>query len=70
MLGEMLFGEAGQEVVIEDFLEGEELSVSPFTDGERSVILQPSQDHKRVGEGDTGPNTGGMGLMLRFHRDT
>lgn len=61
MLGDCIFGEAGQEVVIEDFLEGEELSVFAVTDGERSVILQPSQDHKRVGEGDTGPNTGGMG---------
>lgn len=61
MLGDFIFGEAGREVVIEEFLEGEELSVFALTDGEHSVILQPSQDHKRVGEGDTGPNTGGMG---------
>jgi len=54
-------GDAGHEVVIEDFLEGEELSVLALTDGERIVILPPAQDHKRVGEGDTGPNTGGMG---------
>jgi phosphoribosylamine--glycine ligase len=47
--------------VIEDFLEGEELSVLALTDGERVVILPPAQDHKRLGEGDTGPNTGGMG---------
>lgn len=55
------FGEAGSEVVVEDFMEGEELSVFGITDGTDVVILQPSQDHKRVGEGDTGPNTGGMG---------
>ncbi len=55
------FGEAGTEVVVEAFLEGEELSVLALTDGERTLILPPSQDHKRLGEGDTGPNTGGMG---------
>jgi phosphoribosylamine---glycine ligase len=54
-------GEAGKEVVIEEFLEGEELSVLALTDGERVLILPPAQDHKRLGEGDTGPNTGGMG---------
>ena len=56
-----VFGEAGKEIVIEQFLEGEELSVLALTDGERIVILPPAQDHKRLGEGDTGPNTGGMG---------
>lgn len=55
------FGAAGHEVLVERFLEGEELSVLALTDGERVVILPPSQDHKRLGEGDTGPNTGGMG---------
>ena len=54
-------GEAGKEVVIEEFLQGEELSVLALTDGERVLILPPAQDHKRIGEGDTGPNTGGMG---------
>ena len=54
-------GDAGKEVVIEEFLEGEELSVLALTDGERIVILPPAQDHKRVREGDEGPNTGGMG---------
>jgi phosphoribosylamine--glycine ligase len=61
MLGTLAFGEAGREVVIEEHMEGEELSVFAITDGERCVILVPAQDHKRVGDGDTGPNTGGMG---------
>ena len=61
MLGDLRFGEAGREVVVEEFMEGEELSVFALTDGEEVVTLLPSQDHKRVGEGDTGPNTGGMG---------
>ena len=56
-----LLGDAGKEVLVEEFLEGEELSVLALTDGERILILPPAQDHKRLGEGDTGPNTGGMG---------
>ncbi len=64
-LGEMLedgaFGAAGSTVVVEDFLEGEEASVFVLTDGESYAVLPPAQDHKRIGEGDTGPNTGGMG---------
>jgi len=55
------FGDAGDEVVIEENLKGEELSVLALTDGEKSLLLPASQDHKRIGEGDTGPNTGGMG---------
>ncbi len=55
------FGEAGDVVVVEEFMEGEELSVFAVCDGRHAVYLLPSQDHKRVGEGDTGPNTGGMG---------
>ncbi len=55
------FGSAGDEVVIEEYLQGEELSVLALTDGERALLLPASQDHKRIGEGDTGPNTGGMG---------
>jgi phosphoribosylamine--glycine ligase len=61
MLAEGKFGDAGREIVIEEFLEGEELSILALTDGERIVMLPPAQDHKRLGEGDTGPNTGGMG---------
>ncbi len=61
MLSDMEFGEAGREIVIEDFMDGEELSVFAICDGKDFVLLQPSQDHKRVGEGDAGPNTGGMG---------
>ncbi|HXI20964.1 MAG TPA: phosphoribosylamine--glycine ligase [Gemmatimonadales bacterium] len=55
------FGDAGRVVVIEEFMPGEELSVLALTDGEAVVLLPPAQDHKRLGEGDQGPNTGGMG---------
>ena len=55
------FGEAGAEVVIEEFLNGEEASFFAITDGKSVVPFGSAQDHKRVGEGDVGPNTGGMG---------
>lgn len=55
------FGEAGAEAVIEEFLEGEEASFFALTDGATIVPFASAQDHKRVGDGDTGPNTGGMG---------
>lgn len=55
------FGEAGAEAVIEEFLEGEEASFFALTDGSTIVPFASAQDHKRVGDGDTGPNTGGMG---------
>jgi phosphoribosylamine--glycine ligase len=55
------FGQAGAEVVIEEFMEGEEASYFAVTDGAIIVPFGDAQDHKRVGEGDTGPNTGGMG---------
>ncbi len=55
------FGAAGAEVVVEDFLEGEEASFFALCDGTRALAFASAQDHKRVGEGDTGPNTGGMG---------
>ena len=61
MLADRSLGEAGHEVVVEELMAGEELSVFALTDGERVLLLLPAQDHKRVGEGDTGPNTGGMG---------
>lgn len=54
-------GEAGAEVVIEEFMEGEEASFFILTDGDATLPMGTAQDHKRVGEGDTGPNTGGMG---------
>ncbi len=55
------FGAAGAELVIEEFMEGEEASFFALCDGERALAFASAQDHKRVGEGDTGPNTGGMG---------
>jgi phosphoribosylamine--glycine ligase len=55
------FKDAGKEVVIEDFLEGEEASILAITDGQDFFLMQPSQDHKRVFDGDKGENTGGMG---------
>jgi len=57
-----LLGSVEQQVVIEEFLEGEEVSFLCLTDGSHVTPLVPAQDHKRVGEGDTGPNTGGMGV--------
>jgi len=56
-----VFGQAGHRVLIEEFLDGEELTIMAFTDGKTVVPMVPAQDHKRVGDGDTGPNTGGMG---------
>ena len=61
MLAGNAFGEAGHRVVIEDFLDGEEASFIVMADGEHVLPMATSQDHKRVGDGDTGLNTGGMG---------
>ena len=61
MLAGNAFGEAGHRVVIEEFLDGEEASFICMVDGEHILPMATSQDHKRVGEGDSGPNTGGMG---------
>jgi phosphoribosylamine--glycine ligase len=61
MLSGTSFGDAGRTVVVEEFMRGEEASVFAVTDGTAYVVLAPSQDHKRIGDGDTGPNTGGMG---------
>jgi phosphoribosylamine--glycine ligase len=57
-----LLGEAARQVVIEEFLEGDEVSFLCLSDGAHVAPLVPAQDHKRIGEGDTGPNTGGMGV--------
>ncbi len=57
-----LLGAAERQVVLEEFLEGEEISFLCLTDGKHVAPLVPAQDHKRIGEGDTGPNTGGMGV--------
>lgn len=61
MLAGNAFGDAGSRVVVEEFLDGEEASFIVMVDGEHVLPMATSQDHKRVGDGDTGPNTGGMG---------
>ncbi|HEX8849840.1 MAG TPA: phosphoribosylamine--glycine ligase [Gemmatimonadaceae bacterium] len=61
MLLEGAFGAAGAELLVEEFMEGEELSLFAITDGTRFMPMLPAQDHKRLEEGDRGPNTGGMG---------
>src|SRR5262249_54811660 len=63
MLAERRFGDAGNVVVIEDAIPGDEASVHAVTDGERLLVLPAARDHKRVGDGDRGPNTGGMGAF-------
>ncbi len=62
LMEQKALGAAGSKIVVEEFLSGEEASVLAITDGETILILEPVQDHKQVGEGDTGPNTGGMGV--------
>jgi phosphoribosylamine--glycine ligase len=61
MMEARAFGEAGDSVVIEEYLAGDEISLFALCDGETALLLGSAQDHKRVGDGDTGPNTGGMG---------
>ncbi len=63
MLENKLFGEASKQVLVEDFLDGIELSVFVLTDGDGYVVLPEAKDYKRIGERDTGPNTGGMGAV-------
>ncbi len=63
IMEDKIFGSSGSKVVIEEFLTGPEVSVLAFTDGETIVPMISSMDHKRVGDGDTGPNTGGMGTV-------
>jgi phosphoribosylamine--glycine ligase len=61
MLNDRVFGAAGREILLEEFMEGEELSLFVITDGEHAIPFLPAQDHKRLLDGDFGPNTGGMG---------
>src|ERR1041384_6769800 len=63
MLVDKKFGEASAKVLIEEFLDGIEVSVFVLTDGKDYVILPEAKDYKRIGDGDTGPNTGGMGAV-------
>lgn len=63
MLRQLKFGDAGKKVVVEEFLKGIELSVFILTDGENYILLPEAKDYKRIGEGDTGLNTGGMGAV-------
>jgi phosphoribosylamine--glycine ligase len=61
MLRDRTLGDAGTEILVEEFMDGEELSLFAITDGTRFVTMLPAQDHKRLFAGDAGPNTGGMG---------
>jgi phosphoribosylamine--glycine ligase len=61
IMNQRVFGEAGREMVIEEFMAGREMSIHVLTDGVSHFVLPIAQDHKRLGEGDAGPNTGGMG---------
>jgi phosphoribosylamine--glycine ligase len=70
MLENRVFGDAGAKVLLEEFLVGEELSLHAVTDCKNLVFLPSAQDHKRVGEGDTGLNTGGMGAYAPAPRAT
>lgn len=70
MLSGNAFGAAGASVVVEEFLDGEELSFFALSDGKTVLPLTSAQDHKRVGDGDTGPNTGGMGAYSPAHMMT
>jgi phosphoribosylamine--glycine ligase len=70
MLRDGAFGTAGSEILVEEFMDGEELSVFAVCDGERAIMMRGVQDHKRLEDGDRGPNTGGMGAYLPVSLDT
>lgn len=72
MLSGQSFGEAGKKVIVEEYLQGIELSVFVLTDGKHYLLLPSAKDYKRIGEGDIGPNTGGMGAVspVPFARET
>ena len=70
MMQDKQFGKSGERIVIEEFLEGPEVSVLSFTDGKTVVPMISSMDHKRIGDGDTGLNTGGMGTIAPNPYDT
>ena len=63
IMEDKIFGESGNQVVVEEYLTGPEVSVLAFTDSKTMVPMVSSMDHKRIGDGDTGPNTGGMGTI-------
>ena len=70
MLSDRVFGAAGREILIEEFMDGEEISLFAITDGQQALPLLAAQDHKRLLEGDFGPNTGGMGAYAPTSRAT
>jgi phosphoribosylamine---glycine ligase len=70
MLDESVFGDAGSEIVVEEFMAGEELSLFALCDGTTAIPMIGVQDHKRIGVGDTGPNTGGMGAYAPVSTST
>ena len=70
MLADGEFGEAGSEILVEEYMEGEELSVFAVCDGRHAVMMASAQDHKRLFDGDHGPNTGGMGAYAPVSIDT
>jgi len=64
IMGDKVFGKAGNQIIIEEYLQGREISVHAFCDGENMIMFPPSQDHKRIFDNDKGPNTGGMGTIV------